>query len=49
MGKVLDYWDEEVGDGFFHPLGVEWVSVQDLVYKSRTGKSRNIALTEHRQ
>lgn len=42
MGKVLDYWDEEVKDGFFHPLDVEWVSVQDLIYNSRSGKLREI-------
>lgn len=42
MGKVLDYWDEEVRDGFFHPLGVEWVSVQDLICSSRSGKLRDI-------
>ncbi len=42
MGKVLDYWDGEVKDGLFHPLGVEWVSVQDLVYNPRSGKLREI-------
>jgi len=42
MGKVLDYCDEEVKDGFFHPLGVEWVSVQDLVYNPRSGRLREI-------
>lgn len=42
MGRVHNEWSKEVEDRFVNPLVVEWVSVQDLHYNSRSGKLRDI-------
>ena len=42
LGRIKTDWAQEVRDGFYGPLAVEWVSVQGLIIQSRTGKLREI-------
>ena len=42
MDRVHEEWAKEVAEDFVNPLIIEWVSVQDLHYNSRSGKLREI-------
>ncbi len=42
MDRVHEEWAKEVAERFVNPLVIEWVSVQELYYNSRSGKLKDI-------
>lgn len=42
MDRVHEEWTKEVAERFVNSLVVEWVSIQELHYKARSGKLKEI-------
>ena len=42
MHRIHEEFAKEVAEGFVNPLVIEWVSVQDLHYNTRSGKLKEI-------